>query len=249
MVPVNGHLNAEQRTAVRNILHAPVMHVPYVLFGPPGTGKTMTLVECIVQAVRLSHNKCSLLVCAPSNAAADVVAMRLAKILTQQELMRVCGASRSWREVPELLQDFCNWDRDLEVFYTPIPDVLARYNVIVCTCMMGGKLHNTGVQRGAFDFIMIDEAGQATEPETLCPISALLGPNGRVGSETGVYGVYMCSFVCVCLCVYVNVCVFVCLCLCVYVRMCIYVYIYVYIFEAHAMYAYLFSTLHICTSI
>lgn len=43
---------------------------------------------------------------------------------------------------------------------------------------MAGKLHNEGIKRGHFDIIIIDEAGQAIEPETVAPVAALLGPQG-----------------------------------------------------------------------
>lgn len=46
----NNCLNYEQRIAVLNILEE--KDVPYLLFGPPGTGKTYTLVEAIYQVIR-----------------------------------------------------------------------------------------------------------------------------------------------------------------------------------------------------
>ena len=45
------------------------------VFGPPGTGKTSTLTELILQAV---HRGMKLLVCAPSNIAVDTILARLA---------------------------------------------------------------------------------------------------------------------------------------------------------------------------
>lgn len=43
-------LNVEQRLAVAAHLCGAGGRVPFALFGPPGTGKTVTLVECALQA-------------------------------------------------------------------------------------------------------------------------------------------------------------------------------------------------------
>ena len=42
-------LNTEQRIAVASVLLQAGGAAPYALFGPPGTGKTVTLVECALQ--------------------------------------------------------------------------------------------------------------------------------------------------------------------------------------------------------
>ena len=41
--------NKEQEQAVRNIVAGTSRPVPYLVFGPPGTGKTVTIVEAIKQ--------------------------------------------------------------------------------------------------------------------------------------------------------------------------------------------------------
>jgi superfamily I DNA and/or RNA helicase len=70
-VPLDAGLNESQRQAVCFALAAKDVAV---LHGPPGTGKTTTVVELIRRAVRLGQR---VLVCAPSNLAVDNVLERL----------------------------------------------------------------------------------------------------------------------------------------------------------------------------
>lgn len=43
------HNNKEQEQAVKNIVTGTSRPIPYLVFGPPGTGKTVTIVEAIKQ--------------------------------------------------------------------------------------------------------------------------------------------------------------------------------------------------------
>ncbi len=65
-------LNASQNEAVKAILNNQDI---CIVHGPPGTGKTTTLVEAISQLVKIENR---ILVCAPSNAAADLLTEKLA---------------------------------------------------------------------------------------------------------------------------------------------------------------------------
>ncbi len=68
----SSHLNPSQRAAVRGILSLPDFAIVH---GPPGTGKTTTLVEAI--RLLLLREEERILVCAPTNAAVDLLAESL----------------------------------------------------------------------------------------------------------------------------------------------------------------------------
>jgi superfamily I DNA and/or RNA helicase len=66
------HINESQNRAVQNVLQAQDLAI---IHGPPGTGKTTTLVEAIVQTLKTEKQ---VLVCSPSNAAVDLLTEKLA---------------------------------------------------------------------------------------------------------------------------------------------------------------------------
>ena len=65
-------LNERQQTAIQHILEARGRPIPYILFGPPGTGKSVVIVEAILQIFkRIGYSR--VLICASSNSAADLL--------------------------------------------------------------------------------------------------------------------------------------------------------------------------------
>lgn len=49
-------------------------------------------------------------------------------------------------------------------------EVIGRNRITIGTCVSVGVLYTMGFPKGHFTHIIIDEAGQATEPEILIPL-------------------------------------------------------------------------------
>uniref|UniRef100_A0A9J8C2J1 RNA helicase n=1 Tax=Cyprinus carpio carpio TaxID=630221 RepID=A0A9J8C2J1_CYPCA len=165
----NAQLNPAQKEAVKRILSGQCRPTPYVLFGPPGTGKTITLIEAILQV----HHRipCSrVLVCTPSNSAADLVCMRLHRsgFLHTASLARVNATCRPEEE----LRQYARAGEDIRH--------ASFHRIVVSTCSSAGMFYQIGLRVGHFTHVFVDEAGQATEPESLIPLSLLSETSGQM---------------------------------------------------------------------
>lgn len=58
--------------------------------------------------------------------------------------------------------------------------VLGRHRITIGTCSTLGILYNMGFPRGHFSHILVDEAGQATEPEIMIPLNFIHSDQGQV---------------------------------------------------------------------
>lgn len=171
----NDKLNDEQRLSVVKILNMRNGQ-PFVIFGPPGTGKTMTVVEAIKNVLHHSSNA-RILVTAPSNSACDLLLGRLANgrsPVKQMEMFRLNAMQRSKNSVlisesQVDIMKYSSYNENLSVFDYPRPDKLQAYKVIVSTCVSSAVLWGLGVPKGHFTHIFVDESAQATEPETFIP--------------------------------------------------------------------------------
>ncbi len=195
----------DQQRAVDEILRQKYGKVPFLISGPPGTGKTKTLIEIALQWLVRPEESTSqhILLCAPSDQAADTLADRLRSHLTPKELFRLNAFSRSFAEVPDHLLPYCYANET--AFSLPKFKTLMAYKVVVTTCrdadiLVQARVTNRDLQalesgvlraihpQGAipqqimvsivlhWTALLVDEAAQATEPEVNIPLTVVAPP-------------------------------------------------------------------------
>jgi len=178
------NLNDEQKDAVIHIISNQHGRAPFLIHGPPGTGKTVTLVESIKQVLDEKGRgaQARILACAPSNSAADLIAMRLLPYRFGNKKTELLRLNAYTRETPDddPLAEVIHRNASTGRFDVPKMEALKRFRVIVSTCVNAGTLIGVGLPRGHFTHIFIDEAGQATEPEVLVPLSGFAIEQTRV---------------------------------------------------------------------
>lgn len=164
--------NREQSKAVRDMLLGLHRPYPYLLFGPPGTGKTVTLVEAIKQICTLIPSS-RILITAPSNSASDLLAERLLDHVMPSQMLRLYSSSVHPEKISKKLKKCCNFlDGESERHYTA--SELKKYRIIVVTLVTSSKLVSAGLPVNHFTHVIVDEAGHALEPECDIPLMGLL---------------------------------------------------------------------------
>eukprot|EP00095_Tigriopus_kingsejongensis_P010509 maker-scaffold45_size475391-snap-gene-0.8 protein:Tk10509 transcript:maker-scaffold45_size475391-snap-gene-0.8-mRNA-1 annotation:"hypothetical protein BRAFLDRAFT_119350" len=162
--------NQQQSDAVANIVFGPPIPVPYIIFGPPGTGKTSTVIEAILQVLQ-NDPAAKVLTAAPSNSAADLIAERLIRSTPESQVLRIYAFSRRVSEVPESIRKISSFVKKLD----ELKDIL-KHRVVVSTNVNCGRLVSYGIGRDHFTHLFLDEAGYAIEPEAVISISGLINP-------------------------------------------------------------------------
>jgi len=181
-------LNASQNEAVRKVVAA--LDVA-IVHGPPGTGKTTTLVEAIFETLQ---RETQVLVCAPSNAAVDWISEQLSKRglnvlrignpLKMSDEMLACSYERRYADHPDYPE---LWNirrtlretptakasherlnqlrrlrkRQMELEIKINSDLFEQASVVSCT-LIGSAYHI--MEHRHFGTLFIDEAAQALEP-------------------------------------------------------------------------------------
>eukprot|EP01062_Namystynia_karyoxenos_P074483 TRINITY_DN713_c0_g1_i1.p1 TRINITY_DN713_c0_g1~~TRINITY_DN713_c0_g1_i1.p1 ORF type:complete len:1450 (+),score=393.86 TRINITY_DN713_c0_g1_i1:95-4351(+) len=159
-------LNRRQRAAVEQIGGMQPGQLR-IVFGPPGTGKTVTLVSAIQRV--LDHPGARVLCACPSNTAADVVAERLSTLFGPDEMYRMYALCHDPKDCPApLVPHTSPNDKGYTIHDT---SKLRSFRIIIATCSASFYLYSLGLPRSHFSHIFVDEAGQGTEPDCIVPIS------------------------------------------------------------------------------
>ncbi|XP_076263700.1 helicase with zinc finger [Rhynchophorus ferrugineus] len=173
---LDSRLNIKQKEAVVAITTPLCVPLPPILvIGPFGTGKTFTLAQAIRNLIKDSGNR--ILLCTHSNSAADLyIKDYLDKWVLEGEEnarpLRIYYQKRWVATVNSVVQKYCLIEakNGVRSFYVPTLEDLMKHRIIVVTLSTSVYLSAMGLPQGFFTHILLDEAAQAIESETVTPL-------------------------------------------------------------------------------
>ncbi|XP_078610135.1 putative helicase with zinc finger domain isoform X3 [Branchiostoma floridae x Branchiostoma japonicum] len=168
-------LNAKQKEAILAITSSLTVPLPPILLcGPFGTGKTFTLAQAAKQILKQPNTR--ILICTHSNSAADLYIKEYLHpyVLTNHEEarpLRVYYRNRWVRTVHPIVQGYCLISDSGYNFRMPTREDVMKHRVVVATLSTSRYLCHLELEPGTFTHILIDEAAQAMECETIMPVA------------------------------------------------------------------------------
>uniref|UniRef100_A0A667ZS12 Probable helicase with zinc finger domain n=1 Tax=Myripristis murdjan TaxID=586833 RepID=A0A667ZS12_9TELE len=168
-------LNAKQKEAILAITTPVTIPLPPVLIiGPYGTGKTFTLAQAVKHILRQDHSR--VLICTHSNSAADLYIKDYLHPYVEAgnphaRPLRVYFRNRWVKTVHPVVQQYCLISGTQFTFQMPKREDILRHRVVVVTLSTSQYLCQLDLEPGLFTHILLDEAAQAMECETIMPFA------------------------------------------------------------------------------
>lgn len=171
--------NREQITAIRNIINMTSFPAPYILFGPPGTGKTSTIVEAVLQIWK-NQPKAHVLIAASSNLACDEVTKRLKQFIPEEDIFRFFSRSceRNIENIDIGILEISNLATG--IYEVPSYEHVYRCRITVSTVTNCGRFAQAKINPTFFDYVFIDECGSAKEISALVPIAGICTEDSNI---------------------------------------------------------------------
>ncbi|KAJ8965498.1 hypothetical protein NQ314_004086, partial [Rhamnusium bicolor] len=178
-------LNIKQKEAVVAITTPLCVQLPPILvIGPFGTGKTFTLAQAIRELIKDPSNR--ILLCTHSNSAADLYIKDYLDIWVEAgeenaRPLRIYYTKRWVTTVNPVVQKYCliKNNGSIRTFEIPSFEDIMKHKIIVVTLSTSVYLSAMGLPQGFFTHILLDEAAQAIECETVTPL-AVAHENTRI---------------------------------------------------------------------
>uniref|UniRef100_A0A8C1N6P1 Probable helicase with zinc finger domain n=1 Tax=Cyprinus carpio TaxID=7962 RepID=A0A8C1N6P1_CYPCA len=168
-------LNAKQKEAILAITTPLSINLPPVLIiGPYGTGKTFTLAQAVKHILKQPETR--VLICTHSNSAADLYIKDYLHPYVEAgnphaRPLRVYFRNRWVKTVHPLVQQYCLISGAYFTFQMPTRQDVERHRVVVVTLSTSQYLCQLDLEPGIFTHILLDEAAQAMECETIMPLA------------------------------------------------------------------------------
>lgn len=159
-------LNDEQQECVSRVVCA--RRIPnsislLLIHGPPGTGKSTTVVAALHGLLQIRSRRVRALVCTPTNESANLICEKLQALNVGdpkfgERVVRLCSASYT----PPVDAAVA---LKLAITHEDVAHRLQRADIVVTTLIGAGRAWNFGANPGDFDHIFVDEAARAMETE------------------------------------------------------------------------------------